>query len=95
MLRALALGEPRHRLLQDQRLEVRGLAVIGEGGLVFEDLVEEKFSRLFARLMEQDIVTSFRDSNMRATIHFYNTEDDIDTFVAAMKASRAEFHPTP
>jgi selenocysteine lyase/cysteine desulfurase len=52
-------------------------------------------ARLFARLMEQDIVTSFRDNNMRATIHFYNTEDDIDTFVAAMKASRAEFHPSP
>jgi selenocysteine lyase/cysteine desulfurase len=51
-------------------------------------------ARLFARLMEQDIVTSFRDSNMRATVHFYNTEDDIDTFVAAMKASRAEFHPS-
>ncbi len=49
-------------------------------------------ARLFARLMEQGIVTSFRDSNMRATVHFYNTEDDIDTFVAAMKASRAEFH---
>lgn len=49
--------------------------------------------RLCARLMEQDIVTSFRDSNVRATIHFYNTEDDIDTFVAAMKASRPAFHP--
>ena len=36
-------------------------------------------ARLFAKLMDQDIVTSFRDSNIRATIHFYNSEDDIDT----------------
>jgi selenocysteine lyase/cysteine desulfurase len=52
-------------------------------------------ARLFAKLMDQDIVTSFRDSNIRATIHFYNSEDDIDTFVAALKAHRAEFHPSP
>lgn len=48
---------------------------------------------LFAHLMQQDIVTSFRDANIRATIHFYNSEDDIDTFVAAMKGERAAFHP--
>ena len=30
---------------------------------------------LFARLLEQDIVTSFRDNNIRATIHFYNSAD--------------------
>jgi selenocysteine lyase/cysteine desulfurase len=52
-------------------------------------------AQLFARLNSQDIVTSFRDNNLRATIHFYNTEDDIDTFIAAMKASRAELHPAP
>jgi selenocysteine lyase/cysteine desulfurase len=50
---------------------------------------------LFAKLMEQDIVTSFRDANLRATVHFYNSEDDIDAFVAAMRASRADFHPAP
>lgn len=50
---------------------------------------------LFTRLTEQDIVTSFRDNNIRATIHFYNSEADIDTFVAAMKAGRARFHPAP
>jgi selenocysteine lyase/cysteine desulfurase len=52
-------------------------------------------ARLFTKLMDQDIVTSFRDSNIRATIHCYNCEDDIDTFVAALKAHRAEFHPSP
>jgi selenocysteine lyase/cysteine desulfurase len=50
---------------------------------------------LFAKLMEQDIVTSFRDANLRATVHFYNSEEDIDAFVAAMRASRTDFHPAP
>jgi selenocysteine lyase/cysteine desulfurase len=48
---------------------------------------------LFARLMEEDIVTSFRDNNIRATIHFYNTEADIDRFVAAMAGHRGRFGP--
>jgi selenocysteine lyase/cysteine desulfurase len=52
-------------------------------------------ARLYARLAEQDIVTSFRDANIRATVHFYNSEDDIDAFVAAMKSARAQFHPAP
>ena len=52
-------------------------------------------ARLFARLTEQGIVTSFRDANIRATVHFYNSEDDIDAFVAAMQNARAEFHPAP
>jgi selenocysteine lyase/cysteine desulfurase len=50
-------------------------------------------AQLFGRLMERDIVTSFRDDNIRATIHCYNSEDDIDTFVAAMRDNRAKFHP--
>ena len=50
-------------------------------------------AHLFATLMEQDIVSSFRDNNIRATVHFYNSEDDIDRFVAALKASRARHHP--
>ncbi|MGH8289372.1 MAG: aminotransferase class V-fold PLP-dependent enzyme [Steroidobacteraceae bacterium] len=48
---------------------------------------------LFARLLDEDIVTSFRDGNIRATIHGYNTEEDIDRFVAAMAAHRARFGP--
>ena len=50
-------------------------------------------AQLFATLMEQGIVVSFRDDNIRATLHFYNSEDDIDRFVAALKASRARHHP--
>ena len=48
---------------------------------------------LFGRLLEQDIVTSFRDDNVRATIHFYNSNQDIDRFVAAMTAHRGQFGP--
>lgn len=50
---------------------------------------------LCARLLEQDIVTSFRDGNIRATVHFYNSDEDIDRFIAAMKAHRARFGPQP
>jgi selenocysteine lyase/cysteine desulfurase len=50
-------------------------------------------AQLFTRLMEQDIVTSFRDANIRATIHFYNSEADIDRFIDAMRAHRAAFRP--
>jgi selenocysteine lyase/cysteine desulfurase len=50
-------------------------------------------AQLFSQLMEQDIVTSFRDANIRATIHFYNSEGDIDRFVSTMQAHRARFRP--
>lgn len=50
---------------------------------------------LLARLLQEDIVTSFRNDNLRATIHFYNSEADIDRFVAAMAAHRDRFGPRP
>lgn len=49
-------------------------------------------AQLYATLMQEDIVISFRDNNIRATVHFYNSEDDIDRFVAALKASRVRHH---
>jgi len=49
-------------------------------------------AQLCAALMEQDIVTSFRDCNLRATVHFYNSEDDIDRFVGALEANRPRHH---
>ncbi|MBS0376909.1 MAG: aminotransferase class V-fold PLP-dependent enzyme [Proteobacteria bacterium] len=49
-------------------------------------------AQLFEKLSAQDIVTSFRDNNIRASIHFYNTEDDIDRFVEAMRGHRAQHH---
>lgn len=48
---------------------------------------------LFTQLMERDIVTSFRDGNIRATCHFYNTDEDIDRFVSELVAHRARFAP--
>ncbi|HEY6514544.1 MAG TPA: aminotransferase class V-fold PLP-dependent enzyme [Steroidobacteraceae bacterium] len=45
--------------------------------------------RLFAQLLEQDIVTSYRDNNIRASVHFYNSAADIDRFVAAMEGHRS------
>jgi selenocysteine lyase/cysteine desulfurase len=50
-------------------------------------------AQLFARLTQQDIVTSFRDDNLRATFHFYNNEKDVDALVEALLGHRAEFRP--
>jgi selenocysteine lyase/cysteine desulfurase len=43
--------------------------------------------------MKRDIVTSHRDGNVRASFHFYNDEDDVETFIAAMKDLRGSFSP--
>jgi selenocysteine lyase/cysteine desulfurase len=50
-------------------------------------------ARLTQELMKRDIVTSYRDDNMRASFHFYNTADDVNTLVAAMKELRRELGP--
>jgi selenocysteine lyase/cysteine desulfurase len=52
----------------------------------------KQVAHLFERLMQQDIVTSFRDDNLRATFHFYNSEDDVESLVAALAGLRAQFH---
>lgn len=44
---------------------------------------------LVQRLIEQGIVTSCRDGNVRAAFHFYNSVADADHLVAALKANRA------
>jgi selenocysteine lyase/cysteine desulfurase len=44
-------------------------------------------------LMKRDIVTSHRDDNVRASFHFYNDEDDVESFVAAVKDLRGSFSP--
>jgi selenocysteine lyase/cysteine desulfurase len=49
--------------------------------------------KLSAELMKRDIVTSHRDDNLRASFHFYNTDDDIESFIAAMKDLRGSFSP--
>jgi selenocysteine lyase/cysteine desulfurase len=46
---------------------------------------------LCAQLMKRDIVTSSRDDNVRASFHYYNNDDDIESFVTAMKDMRSEY----
>jgi selenocysteine lyase/cysteine desulfurase len=48
---------------------------------------------LAKELARRDIVASHRDDNVRASFHFYNNNDDVGSFVAAMKDLRASFHP--
>ncbi|HEY4970848.1 MAG TPA: aminotransferase class V-fold PLP-dependent enzyme [Steroidobacteraceae bacterium] len=48
---------------------------------------------LSAELMKRDIVTSHRDDNIRAAFHFYNDEDDIESFIAAMQELRRHLSP--
>jgi len=43
---------------------------------------------LVAALGRKSIVTSERDSNLRVSLHLYNTEDDIDAIVAALARHR-------
>jgi selenocysteine lyase/cysteine desulfurase len=50
-------------------------------------------ARLQAELMKHDIVTSYRDDNVRASFHFYNNDDDVESFIAAMQQLRASFSP--
>jgi selenocysteine lyase/cysteine desulfurase len=50
-------------------------------------------ARLTTELMQRDIVTSHRDDNVRASFHFYNNEDDVESFIAAMKDLRGSFRP--
>jgi selenocysteine lyase/cysteine desulfurase len=49
--------------------------------------------RLCAELLKRDIVTSYRDNNLRASHHFYNHEEDVEVFVAAMKELRRDYAP--
>jgi selenocysteine lyase/cysteine desulfurase len=51
----------------------------------------KQVAELFRKLVDKDIVTSFRDDNLRATFHFYNSEDDVESYIAALAAHRAQF----
>jgi selenocysteine lyase/cysteine desulfurase len=48
---------------------------------------------LSAALMKRDIVTSHRDDNVRASFHFYNDLDDVESFIAGMQELRGSFGP--
>jgi selenocysteine lyase/cysteine desulfurase len=44
---------------------------------------------LVARLAEERIVCSERDSNLRVALHLYNVDEDVDTLLAALARHRA------
>ena len=44
--------------------------------------------RLCHELAAEGIVTSYRDDNLRAALHLYNVEEDVDRLVAALAARR-------
>lgn len=46
---------------------------------------------LTKELIKRDIVASYRDDNVRASFHFYNNEEDVETFVATMQELRGSF----
>jgi selenocysteine lyase/cysteine desulfurase len=48
---------------------------------------------LCAEMSKRDIVTSYRDNNLRAMFHFYNNDDDIEAFITAMQSLRGSFAP--
>jgi selenocysteine lyase/cysteine desulfurase len=50
-------------------------------------------SGLSKELMDRDIVTSWRDKNLRASWHFYNNDEDIEAFIGAMKSLRERYAP--
>jgi selenocysteine lyase/cysteine desulfurase len=81
MQRLDEIGWPSITPVQDQR---RGATV----AVPSRDCV-----RLSAELMKRNIVTSPRDDNVRASFHFYNDEDDVESFIAAMKELRGSLSP--
>ena len=48
---------------------------------------------LCAQLAKEDIVTSPRDNNVRASFHFYNDEEDVERFIAALSRHRGRHVP--
>jgi selenocysteine lyase/cysteine desulfurase len=43
---------------------------------------------LVEALAADDVIASERDSNLRVSLHLYNTEDDIDAVLAALARHR-------
>lgn len=45
--------------------------------------------QLVHKLIERNVVTSYRDGNVRAGFHFYNNREDVDRLVEGLRANRA------
>ncbi len=49
--------------------------------------------QLSQELMKREIVTSYRDDNVRASFHFYNDDSDIEALISALRDLRSVFAP--
>jgi selenocysteine lyase/cysteine desulfurase len=81
MQRLQEIGWPSITPIQDER---RGATVA---------VPSSNSAGLSAELMKHDIVTSHRDDNVRASFHFYNNDDDVESFIASMQELRGSFAP--
>jgi selenocysteine lyase/cysteine desulfurase len=62
--------------------------VVPEGGSPLVCIRSTDAPALVVALAEDDIVTSERDSNLRVSLHLYNTEEDVDAVLAALARRR-------
>ena len=92
---ASGVGEIRdHVALLAERLiggcgEVGADVVVPEGRGPLVCIRSTDAPALVAALAAENIVTSERDSNVRVSLHLYNTEEDVDAVLAALARHRA------
>jgi selenocysteine lyase/cysteine desulfurase len=73
-----------------QRLEQKGFEVITpvdpqrHAGIITASRPDIDMAALFARLKEQGFICSLRENRLRIAPHFYNTEEEIERFCAAL-----------
>jgi selenocysteine lyase/cysteine desulfurase len=76
------------RRLIDGCEELGAKVVVPEGGSPLVCIRSTDAPALVAALAEDDIVTSERDSNLRVSLHLYNTDEDVDAVLAALARRR-------
>jgi selenocysteine lyase/cysteine desulfurase len=76
------------RRLIDGCEELGAKVVVPEGGSPLVCIRSTDAPALVVALAEDDIVTSERDSNLRVSLHLYNTEEDVDAVLAALARRR-------
>jgi selenocysteine lyase/cysteine desulfurase len=73
-----------------RRLEERGFEVITpvdpqrHAGIITASRPDIDASALFGRLKEQGLICSLRENRLRIAPHFYNTEEEVERFCAAL-----------
>ena len=73
-----------------QRLEERGFEIMTpadpqrHAGIITASRPDVDMAALFARLKEQGFICSLRENRLRIAPHFYNTEEEIERFCAAL-----------